>query len=75
MSQNNMDFEKALKRLEEIILLLEQGDLKLNEALDLFNEGVNMIKLCNKDIEDAKEHVSAFLVEEGFEIPWDEWKD
>jgi len=35
-------FEDALKRLEEIVALLEKGGLSLEESLSLFEEGVNL---------------------------------
>ncbi len=41
------DFESALRALEEIVLKLEGGDLPLDEALRLFEEGVRLSRFCN----------------------------
>ena len=38
------DFEQALKRLEEIVHLLEEGDLGLNESLARYEEGVKLLR-------------------------------
>jgi len=38
------NFEQALERLEEIVHLLEEGDLGLNEALQRYEEGVKLLR-------------------------------
>lgn len=73
--EKNYDFEQALERLEEIVGLLEEGNLKLNDALDLFNEGITLVKICNNFIAEAKKDIKIFLTDEGIEMPWDEWKE
>jgi exodeoxyribonuclease VII small subunit len=37
-------FEQSLKRLEEIVHLLEEGDLGLNESLERYEEGVKLLR-------------------------------
>ncbi len=37
-------FEQSLKRLEEIVHLLEEGDVGLNEALERYEEGVKLLR-------------------------------
>jgi exodeoxyribonuclease VII small subunit len=37
-------FEQSLKRLEEIVHHLEEGDLGLNEALERYEEGVKLLR-------------------------------
>ncbi len=44
------DFEKALKRLEEIVEELENRNPPLNKALELFQEGKKLSRLCNKEL-------------------------
>jgi exodeoxyribonuclease VII small subunit len=46
-SQNDCsqpNIEQSLKRLEEIVHLLEEGDLGLNEALERYEEGVKLLR-------------------------------
>ena len=41
--EKNLDFEKSLAKLENIIEALEDGDLPLNESIKTFEEGVNLL--------------------------------
>jgi exodeoxyribonuclease VII small subunit len=43
-SSEQPSFEQSLKRLEEIVHLLEEGDLGLNEALERYEEGVVLLR-------------------------------
>ncbi|MDI9480231.1 MAG: exodeoxyribonuclease VII small subunit [Syntrophomonadaceae bacterium] len=48
-----MKFEEALKRLEEIVSQLEDGELELDEAIRLFEEGVKLSLYCQKELKAA----------------------
>ncbi len=39
-------FEKSLKRLEQIVETLERGDVPLEDALTMYEEGIQLSKLC-----------------------------
>ena len=54
---NIKDFESALKSLEEIVSQLESGDLSLDRALELFEEGVKISRFCNAKLEEAQRKV------------------
>jgi exodeoxyribonuclease VII small subunit len=56
-----MDFEKNLKRLEEIVGNLEDGELQLEESLKLFEEGVKISRACNSKLNEAEEKVKLLL--------------
>jgi exodeoxyribonuclease VII small subunit len=49
-----MNFEDANKRLQEIIVKLEEGSLSLDEATKLYEEGVKLSKECYKQLDSAK---------------------
>lgn len=51
------DFESALKSLEEIVNQLEGGDLTLDRALELFEQGVKLSRFCNDKLEEAERKV------------------
>lgn len=55
------DFESALKALEDIVLQLEGGDLALERALELFEEGVKMSRFCNSKLEEAERKVETLI--------------
>ncbi len=51
------DFESALKSLEDIVVQLEGGDLALDRALELFEEGIRISQFCNSKLEEAERKV------------------
>ncbi len=54
-------FEKALKRLEEIVNKLESGALPLDESLKIFEEGVKLSRFCTKKLDEAERKVEVLL--------------
>ncbi len=46
-------FEKALESLEGIINSLENESISLDKSLELFKEGVSLIKICNERLDNA----------------------
>ena len=55
------DFETALKRLEEIVRKLETGDLSLDSALELFEEGIKLSRFCHTKLQAAERRVDILL--------------
>jgi exodeoxyribonuclease VII small subunit len=51
------DFEKALQRLEEIVGLLEEGEIGLSEALARYEEGVKLLRQCHDLLERAERRI------------------
>ncbi len=56
-----LKFEDALARLETVVARLEGGDLALEEALSLFEEGVRLTRLCSARLDEAERKVSLLL--------------
>lgn len=54
-------FETSLHRLEQIVKKLEGGDLPLDDALKLFEEGINLSRQCQKQLEEAENKVEILL--------------
>ncbi len=53
-------FEEKLKKLETIVEKLSSPDLPLDESLKLFEEGVNLVKELNEELNRAKGRVVEF---------------
>jgi exodeoxyribonuclease VII small subunit len=51
------NFEEALSRLEEIVRELEKGEIGIEEALKLFEEGTGLSKLCAKKLSNVEKRV------------------
>ena len=56
-----LSFEQGLERLERIVQELEKGDLALERALDLFEEGMKLSASCRKKLEEAENRVEILL--------------
>jgi exodeoxyribonuclease VII small subunit len=77
-ASEELSFEKAVERLEEIAERLEAGDLELEAALAAFEEGVGLARRCAEQLRDAERRIEV-LTQEGdgwgerdFEAPEDE---
>ena len=49
-----MKYEENIKRLEEIISKLENGEISLEESGRLFEEGIDLAKQCNVELQEQK---------------------
>lgn len=52
-----ISFEEAIKELEEISNKLEVGEVTLEESLDYFQRGVELSKICSKQLKHAKQKI------------------
>lgn len=51
---NDMKYEEAISRLDEIVSLLEKNDVSLDDALKLYEEGIKLTALCKEKLDNAK---------------------
>lgn len=47
-------FEETIKRLEEIVDALERGDVPLDKALNLYEEGIQLSRTCSENLKAAE---------------------
>ena len=55
------NFEHSLTRLEEVVRRLESPQLSLDDAMKLFEEGVELSRECQKQLEEAEGKVEILL--------------
>jgi len=55
------DFERSLARLEEVVRRLESPPLSLDDAMKLFEEGVELSRECQKQLEETEGKVEILL--------------
>lgn len=74
MNQENQTFEASMARLEQIVRAMERGDVALEESLKLFQEGTELVRNCQKLLDDAQLQIKKIMtapdgspVEEGFQ--------
>ena len=58
MDNDNLTFESALKKLEEIAATLEKGDTDLDNAITLYQEGMELTRYCSQKLENAKQKIT-----------------
>ena len=51
------NFESALARLEEVVKQLEDGQLPLEESLELFSEGIEQANFCHQKLAAAEQRI------------------
>jgi exodeoxyribonuclease VII small subunit len=57
MAEKEFSFEKSLAELQALVEALENGNVGLDESLTLFERGVELVRLCNKRIDEAEQRV------------------
>ena len=55
------NYEKSLKRLEEIVAIIEEGDQSLEKTLELFSEGTALLNSCSKYLDSAEQKITRLL--------------
>ena len=61
MNQKNKTFEESMARLEQIVRAMERGDVPLEESLKLFQEGTELVRSCQKLLDDAQLQVKMIM--------------
>ena len=75
MAESKSTFETDLKRLEELVAQLEQGELPLEEAIKVFQEGMTLTKRCAERLSSVEKEIKKLVAEndkfklETFESP------
>ena len=57
MSQSEPSFEQALAELEKIVARMESGELSLEQALATHKRGLELARLCQRQLEAAQQQV------------------
>ena len=60
----NVSFEEAVARLEQIVRSMEDGKLSLDESLKAFEEGIALVRFCNGKLDAAEQRVRILLTGE-----------
>ena len=68
MKIEELSFEAAVRRLETISAELEKEKIELDESLKLYEEGVKLIRYCNKLLDEAERKVKLLAVNSDGEI-------
>jgi exodeoxyribonuclease VII small subunit len=65
MEEAAVSFETAMERLDKIVAELENGDVPLEQAIELFQEGMKLSRLCSQKLEQVERKIEMLIEEEG----------
>ncbi|TWT09155.1 exodeoxyribonuclease VII small subunit [Planomicrobium sp. CPCC 101079] len=74
MAEKEIMFNEAMEQLEEIVRQLEQGDVPLEQALTLYQKGMELSKVCHDKLQNAEKQLVT-MMNDGKEVPVDIEKD
>ena len=64
MEKENITFEEALQKLQNAVNKLENGEIKLDEAFAMFEDGIKYAKICEEKLSSIENKV-AKIVKDG----------
>ena len=64
----NMSFEEAMKRLDEITEDLSREGVSLDRSLALYEEGVKLARVCNEKLEDTERKIKMLQISQSGEV-------
>ncbi len=59
------DYESAMNRLQEITAALESGDTKLEQAIELYTEGLEIARFCEQKLQEAEKKIKIIADKNG----------
>ncbi|MFY4776255.1 exodeoxyribonuclease VII small subunit [Metabacillus sp. RGM 3146] len=65
--QEELTFEEAIIQLEGIVDNLEEGDVPLEQAIDFFQKGMKLSKLCHDKLQKVEQQMD-YILREGGEL-------
>ena len=57
----NMTYESAMTELKKLSDDLESGELSLDESLEVYAKAIELIKLCNKKLQDTQKQMTVLV--------------
>ena len=61
MAKKKISFEDGMQRLDAIVKQLEQGQIKLDEAIKVFEEGIELYRFCSGRLKEAEKKIERLV--------------
>ncbi|MBO2535039.1 MULTISPECIES: exodeoxyribonuclease VII small subunit [Rummeliibacillus] len=71
MTTKKQTFATSINDLEEIVQQLEQGDVPLEDAIELYKKGMKLSQFCHEQLTKAEEQLVSVMDENGNEQPFE----
>lgn len=59
--EQDKKFEEAIEELEKVVERLESGELSLEDSLAAFEEGVGLVKFCNRKLTEVEKKIELLV--------------
>lgn len=69
MTKKKQDFAQSIEQLESIVSALEKGDVPLEAAIELYQEGMKLSQSCHAQLENAEKQLVTIMDAQGNEKP------
>jgi exodeoxyribonuclease VII small subunit len=66
--KEKLTFEQALARLEQIVTAIEEGAVPLEQSIDKYAEGVELVKQCRRILDRAEKKIQLLGKGEGGQL-------
>ncbi|GGG18167.1 hypothetical protein GCM10007425_10780 [Lysinibacillus alkalisoli] len=66
----SLTFSEAIEALEKVVAQLESGEATLEEAVDLYTQGMKLSKICQEKLQVAEKKIASIIDENGNEQPF-----
>ncbi|MCA0970132.1 exodeoxyribonuclease VII small subunit [Halobacillus litoralis] len=63
--KQELTFEQAMEQLEELVEKLESGDVPLEKAIQYYQEGMKLSKVCNEKLGNVEKQMQQIMNEHG----------
>ncbi|WP_430534666.1 exodeoxyribonuclease VII small subunit [Listeria rocourtiae] len=70
MATKKISYEDAMKELEGIVQMLEEGNVSLEDSLDMYQRGIELTKLCQEKLAAAEDKLAKVVTESDEEEPF-----
>jgi len=71
-SKDKLSFEEAFEKLESIVASLEKGESTLEESIISFEEGMKLVQICTKTLNEAETRLKKLVKDENGEFHLEE---
>ncbi|WOV88889.1 exodeoxyribonuclease VII small subunit [Sporosarcina oncorhynchi] len=71
MSNEELRFEEAMSKLEDVVQKLESGDVPLEEAINLYKQGMELSAYCHGKLQDAEKQLITIIDKDGESTSFD----
>ncbi|MDA3131140.1 exodeoxyribonuclease VII small subunit [Aliibacillus thermotolerans] len=63
--EKTLSFEEAMEQLEKIVTTLEEGEVPLEKAIQMYQEGMTLSNVCHQKLKTVEKQMDRIITEDG----------